>query len=195
MNEGDYISKLSDMLKDEKKASVGVPYKTPIGYFEQLSERINNKIEEDSDNFFENTLFNLDLKQPTYRVEDNYFEQFEGSLSGNIHKATVSNKFYINKWYKIAVAATIAIALTLGVIRLLDTPRNLQIVKEEHLTVPAMEEVSNTELSDFVDDAGETNVTISSSKMVEANQLFENVSSRDLQNFLTETAINESEVF
>lgn len=56
--------------------------------------------------------------------------------------------------------------------------------------------ISSNELTDFVEDGAAVNGNSSDKKKpVDINQLFQQVSSQDLESFLNETAVNNTELF
>lgn len=192
MNEhNDILSALRQQMK-ENNQSEGYPLHAPQDYFHDLENRILSKVlEEDSS-------INLpdDGKEPTFSVPTGYFEGLGKEILKKTDSPVPIRKLFFYKWRSIAAAAIIGVVI-LGGIYYRETSSSQQItIQSRSGSTPVIHNISSNELTDFVEEGAAGNGNGSDKKKpVDINQLFQQVSSQDLESFLNETAVNNSELF
>ncbi len=170
------------------------PFHVPAGYFTELETKILAKVSDEAAADF--TLFTEEAKKQPFTVPDGYFD----TLKQNILQKTASpapvKRLFFYKWQQIAAAAIAGLIILSG-IYFWDTPGYHPIaVQNQSNSTPVIRNISVNELTDFVGDASTGNSNGNDKKnSVDINQLFQQVSSQDLESFLNETAANNTELF
>lgn len=193
MNEhNDILSALRQQMKEDHQ-SMGYPLHVPTDYFPGLENRILSKISDE-----EACPISLpdDGKKPTFEVPKGYFEGLEQAILQKTASPAPVRKLISYKWGAIAAAAIIGVIIWLG-LYYTDASRSGQItVQNRPGSAPVINNISINELQDFVEEGPAGNGTGNGKKKtVDINQLFQQVSSQDLESFLNETAANNTELF
>ncbi|HTG55701.1 MAG TPA: hypothetical protein VL943_05515 [Niabella sp.] len=192
MNEhNDILKALRQQMKEDNR-SEGYPLHTPQDYFPGLENRILSKVLE------ENTFLTLpdDGKEPTFTVPVGYFEGLEKEILKKTASPAPVRKLFSYRWRAIAAAAVIGVLIGGGIYY-------REVSNSQQITIQngaggsgVIHNISSNELTDFVEDGAAGNGNSSDKKKpVDINQLFQQVSSQDLESFLNETAVNNTELF
>jgi hypothetical protein len=127
------------------------PLTIPIGYFNNLSSTILNKIKfQQSESFSEleeiAPLLNTISKQPVYSVPDKYFQNFNVKIVPAKKKkltATIVSFHNTRKWISYAAAAVMAGLLVTGAFLYTDRPASFDLSKE-------VNKLSDDELNSYI---------------------------------------------
>lgn len=176
----------------ENNNSEGHPLRTPQDYFPGLENSILSKVLE------EDTSLTLpdDGKEPTFTVPTGYFEGLEKEILKKTASPAPVRKLFSHRWRSIAAAAVIGVLIG-GGIYYREASNSQQIAIQNGAgSTAVIHNISSNELTDFVEDGAAVNGNSSDKKKpVDINQLFQQVSSQDLESFLNETAVNNTELF
>lgn len=194
MNEhNDILKALRQQLKEQHE-SQGYPLQVPENYFPGLEDSILSKVldEEGAD------LISFDDKgkKQTFTVPDGYFHNLEKDILKKTIAPAPAGRFFSFKWRPVAAASVIGLII-LGSIYYRETSDSEQTnVQSNSFSTSVIQNVSLSELADFVEEGSAGNSTGNDKKKsVDINQLFQQVSNQDLESFLNETAVNNTELF
>ncbi len=194
MNEhNDILKALRQQLKEHHE-SQGYPLQVPEDYFPGLENSILSKVLDEEDA----SLISLDDKgkKQTFTVPDGYFHNLEKDILKKTIVPAPAGRLFSFQWRPVAAASVIGLII-LGSIYYRETSDSEQTnVQTNSFSTSVIQNVSLSELADFVEEgsAGNSNGN-DKKKSVDINQLFQQVSNQDLESFLNETAVNNTELF
>lgn len=194
MNEHNDILKALRRQMKEQNESQGHPLQVPEGYFPGLTNKILSKIADEKG--ADLASFAADGKKQTFTVPNGYFDDLEKNILEKTIAPAPVRKLFPSRWRSVAAASIIGFII-LGGIYYRETSNSEPIsVQNASVGTSVIHNVSINELADFVEEgaAGNSNGN-DKKKSVDINQLFQKVSSRDLESFLNETAVNNTELF
>ena len=121
----DYFDQLEGQLMDRINAEEGElasaehlkenVFEAPQGYFNQLEDQIKARVETEAG---KNSLENNDhLKTSVFEVPSGYFDRLENSINDRLEDNTATKviPLYRKNWFRVAVAAMLAVGIFLGV--------------------------------------------------------------------------------
>ena len=198
-NAADELASLSPLLS---KISKQVPYALPEGYFETLEKKLAITITGDKDQTATEELESISpllsglKKKTTYSVPEGYFENLQPAIDKeNPIRETKVISITSRKWFRYAAAAlVIGFVATIGLL-LLNKPNAIDPTEKSFAWVQKnMKKVSTDDINEFVElaSAGTTDVSKTGAK-VEINNLLKDVSDKEIQDFLNDTQVAESE--
>jgi hypothetical protein len=193
---GEELAHLSPVLRDMPKL---MPYTVPAGYFTELSERLLDVVKDKTQTAAEeleqlSPLLGSLKKEMPFSVPQGYFEtvtipQTEEKPAAKVVSLTS------RKWFKYAVAAMI-----IGVISTV-----FVIIKKSNVdpnknpggwVAKQMKNVSTDDINNFIELTDETlpqkEVIASADKKEEVKQLLQDVSDKEIQEFLDELPVDET---
>ncbi len=193
MNEhNDILKALRQQMKEQGKPK-GHPFQAPEDYFPELGNKILSKVLDEEDS---SIILTNEGKEPTFKVPDGYFEGLEKEILKKTASSAPVRKLFSNQWRSIAAAAITGVIISGGIYyREVSNSQPIAIQNRSGGT-PVIHNISINELADFVEEGAAGNGNGSDKKKpVDINQLFQQVSSQDLESFLNETAANNTELF
>lgn len=209
----DYIPEILKNIKNlQCNSGIITPYSMPVDYFGNLTERILFALTENKetpsqaqDTFLENgfdreTRIGLyknslsstaiqDIPNGPFIAPPSYFENLPKQILSKIEKQP-PKIFYLNTWYKIAVVAALVGIITFwGIGYFKSHTGNMQYASP----AVAIQKISSKELSHFIEDEN-SNASLSPEDKNDddTNQLFKNISSNELKNFLNESGVDNA---
>lgn len=194
------LASLSPLLS---KISKRAPYAVPAEYFDSVEKKleqlliINNKGQTAGEELEDiSPLLNKLKKQTTYTVPDGYFENLQlPVVNENIDTKAKVVSITSRKWFRYAAAAlVIGFVATIGFL-LLNKPERIDpSVKSFAWVQKNMKKVSTDDINEFVElaSAGTPDVAKTDAKE-EINNLLKDVSDKEIQDFLNDTQLAESE--
>ncbi|MGE9312003.1 hypothetical protein ACLOAU_10165 [Niabella sp. CJ426] len=194
MNEhNDILKALRLQMKDNNEPE-GYPLQVPDDYFSGLNNKILSKVlDEESAGLI--PFADIDKKQ-TFTVPDGYFDNLEKDILKKTIAPAPVRRLFSSKWRPIAAASIIGFIILVGTYYWENADSGRITVQNKPAGTSIIQNVSVNELSDFVGEATTGNISDNDKKIsVDINQLFQQVSSQDLESFLNETAVNNTELF
>jgi hypothetical protein len=195
-NAGEELTHLSPVLKDMSKK---MPYMVPAGYFDELGERMLDMVKSIGQTAAEelqqlSPLLGSLKKEMPFNVPQGYFETVAIPQTEEKPAAKVVS-LSSRKWFKYAAAAMI-----IGVISTL-----FVIIKKSNVdpnknpggwVAKQMKNVSTDDINNFIELTDETlpqkEVIASAEKKEEVKQLLQDVSDKEIQEFLDELPVDET---
>jgi cell division protein FtsL len=93
-----------------------VRFETPVGYFDEVTASVLNKIEVSEETKIYTALASIE-KQNVFAVPVNYFEEFAARIENKTKEARVISIFArVKTTYKVAMAAAVALIVTLSIL-------------------------------------------------------------------------------
>lgn len=193
---GEELAHLSPVVSDMPRQ---MPYTVPAGYFNELSERMLDVVKDNMQTPAEelrqlSPLLGSLKKEMPFSVPQGYFESVAIPQTAEKPAAKVVS-LTSRKWFRYAVAAMI-----IGVISTL-----FVIIKKNNVdpnknpggwVAKQMKNVSTDDLNNFIELTDETlpqkEVIASADKKEEVKQLLQDVSDKEIQEFLDELPVDES---
>lgn len=185
-----YLSPFLNSLSREN------PYSVPQGYFDELPELLMSATRKHEDyqtadeelSSLSPLLSGINKRNP-YSVPEGYFENFGKDINLKSENKPVAKTISMvnRKWFRFAAAAVVIgfVAMT-GIYLFFNGSVS---VSNPHEWVKAnMKKVSTDEINSFVQPADDVTVT---AKTMDVKELMKDVSDKDIQNFLNETAVAE----
>lgn len=190
MDDKAYILKI---LNKDVKAPVNTPYKVPENYFATFHNRLLKVTGKEMEKAGEGFLLSEISKKPVFQLPEHYFRDFEQNIIHKMNAAPAARVFSLKKWYKIASAAVFAVLVTLGTLKYAATG----VSSPDPAILPvAVESLSNLELIDFAEEGAKAPFYHDDKKnIVDKDQLFTDVSSQELYNFLNENMASGGDFF
>ncbi len=182
-----------------------MPFTVPAGYFENLSEKMmqgilkntNYQTSAEEMETLSPLLSSISKKSP-YSVPAGYFENLSPDIEKKKEAKIIS--FTGRRWYRMAVAASIIGVIAIGALlfinqKSIDPNKNPQAWVKKNVT----KKVSENQLDEFVtlakdDDNFNSINDIEPVKSEEIKELMKDVSEKELQDFLNEAVVLESNV-
>lgn len=171
----------------------GQPFSIPDKYFSELEPKLLTRAlaEDSADEIFITT----EGKKPTFQVPGGYFESLDKNILKKAKPVSVK-AIFSKKWQQIAAGLITGLFVVSGIYYRKDTSPQQSVVQHTPASRPLIQNISANELRDFAEEGFTGNMSGSGKKnTVDINQLFQQVSSQDLESFLNETAANNSELF
>ena len=177
-------------------------YTVPAGYFEELAEKTMHLIRESND--YQTAKEELETLSPLlsglkktmpYSVPDGYFDSL--TEKRNKHVAKVVSITH-RRWFRYAAAAVVTGVIVLAGFIYTNSRNSVDPVEQPYAWVKkSIKKVDKTDIDAFVKLADEdlTNlaaVATSPVKPEEIKELMKDVSDKEIQDFLNETAVTES---
>lgn len=198
-NAADELASLSPLLS---KISKQLPYTVPAGYFDTLERKLEQTIKGDNDQAATEESESISpllsgLKnKTTYTVPAGYFENLQPPIAKeNPIRETKVISITSRKWFRYAAAAlVIGFVATIGLL-LIKKPDPIDPTEKSFAWVQKnMKKVSTDDINEFVElaSAGTTDLSKTGAK-VEINNLLKDVSDKEIQDFLNDTQVAESE--
>ncbi len=199
INAAEELSYLSPSLKNISRQ---MPYDVPAGYFEGLAEKTIRKVHENNVN--QSSKEELETLSPLlsglkktmpYSIPEGYFENLAEKRNKPVTKVV---SFTHRSWFRYAAAAVVTGVVVLSGLIILNTRKSVDPVKQPYAWVKkSIKEVDKAVIEDFVTLADEEYVArdaVASGpvKPEEIKELMKDVSDKEIQDFLDETAGLES---
>lgn len=168
------------------------PFYVADNYFQELESRMLDRI---SDEEGEGQLPTAaEGRIPTFKVPAGYFETLEKTISLKVQPA---RNIFALRWRHAAAAAVTGLLLFSGIYYWRSFYRQPLPGQDTYSAGSAViRNISVNELADFVEEGPTANsITGDTQNPVDINQLFQQVSSQDLENFLSEKPAPGNEVF
>lgn len=179
-------------MKEQGKPE-GHPFQAPEHYFSGLGNNILSKVLDEED---ASATLPFNGKKPTFKVPDGYFEELEQKILQKTASPAPVRKLFYYRWRSIAAAAIIFGIIGGGIYYREAFNSQPVAVQNGSGGTPVIHNISVNELKDFAEEGAASNGNGSDKKKpVDINQLFQQVSSQDLESFLNETAVNNTELF
>lgn len=194
MNEhNDILKALRQQLKEHHE-SQGYPLQVPEDYFPGLENSILSKVLDEEDGGL--ISFDDKGKKQTFTVPNGYFHNLEKDILKKTIAPAPAGRLFSFKWRPVAAASVIGFIILGSIYYREATHSETTNVQNNSLGASVIQNVSLSELADFVEEgsAGTSNGN-DKKKSVDINQLFQQVSNQDLESFLNETAVNNTELF
>jgi hypothetical protein len=188
----DILKALHEQMKKENHLT-GQPFSVPENYFSELEHTLLKQV------LTEDGLDEISLagegKKPTFQVPGGYFDDLSKNILRQIAPAPVKTRF-LYKWQQIAAGLITGLAIAGGIHYWKGASPKQTAVQNTSAGRPLIQNISANELRDFAEEGFMNNMSGPGKKnAVDINQLFQQVTSQDLENFLNETAVNNSELF
>jgi len=195
----DELTSLSPMLSKISKQS---PYAVPEGYFDSVEKKLEQTILNDKNQTAREELESISpllgglTNKTTYTVPAGYFENLQPAVANeNSIRETKIISITSRKWFRYAAAAlVIGFVATIGLL-LLNKSRGIDPTDKSFAWVQKnMKKISTDDINEFVElaNAGTTDVAKTDTKE-EINNLLKDVSDKEIQDFLNDTQVPESE--
>lgn len=195
MNEHNDILKALRQQMEGENNPAGYPFRVPPGYFSGIDSQVLTKVLAD-DRFLAEAPLAEEGKKQTFTVPDGYFDNLETQLLKKTATTPVVRMLFPKRWRQIAAAAITALLILSGIYYWEGSNRQQITVQNKTNSHPVIRSVSVTELADFVEEGTPATIGVAEQKnSVDINQLFQKISSQDLENFLNESAASNTELF
>lgn len=194
----DELATLSPLLSSISKK---MPHSVPAGYFDELGKKLEQTISTGTEETAQEELESLSpllnglKKKSTYTVPEGYFE----NLQPAIDKENVVEKVKVvsiarQKWFRYAAAAlVIGFVATIGFFALNKNEKLDPENKSFAWVKKNLKKVSTDEINKFVELANEETTDVAKNDgKDEINNLLNDVSDKEIQEFLNDTQLAES---
>ena len=209
------ISHIKSLENDDSKSESAIlspffeqiskipPYSVPAGYFDGLEEKLMTAIRHHEDyQTADEELSSLSPllsgigKQNPYTVPQGYFENFENNINLKPAGSTAKTVSMVNrKWFRYAAAAIVAGIITITGIQFLNNNSG-SISNPTAWVEKNMNKVSTDDINNFMkitDEGLSEQNNLATSPKTEIKDLMEDVSDKDIQDFLNKTLAGNDE--
>lgn len=180
-------------MKAQEASESGV-FHVPENYFPELNNNILAKIQ--GDEAATPLILGSKGKTQTFTVPEGYFDLLEQKLLRKTALHSPARRLLPFSWRQIAAALVAGLVISGSVYYLAGSDSRQMAVQNSSNGASVIHNISINELADFVGEGAAGNTNGSDKKnAVDINQLFQQVSSQDLEGFLNETAVTSTELF
>ncbi|WP_346237958.1 hypothetical protein ABDK00_002655 [Niabella insulamsoli] len=187
---------IQEILKQWQAAS-SLPFATPYGlpeyYFLNFEQALLERVEISD---LEDTIYLMEKHHPimAFHAPSGYFDTLENRIQQKINSEK-PGKLKKLTWYKFAAAAAFAGIIAFGTARYFHQQHNNQPAAVT-VTPVDIQKVNSRELAEFAEESAEgINNVATAKKTLDVNQLLDEVSNQDLQNFLNESSAGDNDMF
>jgi hypothetical protein len=191
------LNYLSPRLNSFSKQNI---YTVPAGYFENLSENVMLSIREGNDyQTAKEEIENLSpllsglKKEMPYSVSQGYFDSIIEKPVQETKVISITHR----KWFRYAAAAVVIGIIILGGLKFFNSPNSIDPIKNPDRWVKrSVRKIDSKDIDAFVASVDQNNiapVAIDPSNTDEVKELIKDVSDKEIEDFLNETAAATTE--
>lgn len=180
-------------------------FKVPDGYFESLSQRIQERIKEEGNTAKKDVVLPTTIED--FKVPDNYFNQLEQAVLGHVSQPVAKKRHFYGRWIGWAVAASVLWAVVVFLPKKattvqpsafelaiaqtdLEMDEFISALTDEELEYLFMEEVNAVEYSDL----GLTQVEVVE-QLVEEEKFSDDIKPSPIEDALMNEELTEEDVY